>query len=873
MTRAALVIVIAAACTDAASSSDSVETCTAKCDADGSNIQRFKFNASGRYLIVEVLRDDLAHFELSAVGSGPDVKSPIWTSPMVAKRDYPGPTHVSQNGSTIETPELQIDVDTNSLCVTTTDKVRGFRMTTLCPLDLDHDWKGLTLTKESMRNAYGLGQQFIAPGLSEGDWVGRVRFPGVTADIDGGGFPRGTGFGMDGNAMVPFGNPGGGMVGNTQIPILYAVGEGTNNYALFLDLVYKQRWDFTGDPWRVQMWGDQIRWYVITGPSLANLRHDYMELVGRPLVPPKKAFGLWVSEYGYRNWGDVEDKLSSMRLHGFPVDGFVLDLFWFGGVTSGSDFSNMGRLTWDTANFPDPARELASLRDRGVGILPIEESYVSRGLAEHGDLAGRGFLARDGSGAATYLTGNPWWGTGGMIDWSNAAAGDYWHDLKRQPLIDMGIAGHWTDLGEPEMYDGGSLYFGFPELGKNHHADIHNVFNLDWAASIARGYKRNGVAKRPWIVSRSGAAGIQRYGAGMWSADIGSNMESLATQANAQMHMSMSGIDYYASDTGGFHREALDGDLDELYTQWFANAAMFDFPIKPHTENLCRCKQTAPDRIGDMASNLANLELRYALSPYLYSVAHRAHEHGDPLVPPLVYYFERDPNVRSMGHEKMVGPSLLAAIVARHGETARDVYLPAGTWFDFHSGQSFASNGAWFRNFSEWVDGRFTLPLFARAGAIIPEMRVDGRTMNISGQRSDGTRADDLLVRVYADATPSELTLVEDDGETTGYLRGEMRTTSISQLLSGKSEMIAIGAAAGSFAGATDSRGVAVELVSTSPGAQAVTLDGDALVQQTTRAAFDAASSGWFNAGNHMILAKGPRGAVTSPRTFVVTLQ
>jgi alpha-glucosidase len=254
-------------------------------------------------------------------------------------------------------------------------------------------------------------------------------------------------------------------------------------------------------------------------------------------------------------------------------------------------------------------------------------------------------------------------------------------------------------------------------------------------------------------------------------------------------------------------------------------------------------------------------------------VAHSAHDHGDPLVPPLVYYFESDSNVRSMGHEKMVGPSLLAAIVARHGETSRDVYLPAGTWFDYHSGQAFASNGEWFRNFSEWVGGRFTLPLFARAGAIIPEMRVDGQTMNISGKRSDGTRADDLLVRVYADATPSEFTFVEDDGETTGYLTGETRSTSISQVLSGQTEMITIGAAAGSFAGSTDSRAVAVELVSTSAGAQSVTLDGVALVQQTTRAAFDAASSGWFNAGSHLILAKGPSASVTSSRTFVVTLQ
>jgi alpha-glucosidase len=300
---------------------------------------------------------------------------------------------------------------------------------------------------------------------------------------------------------------------------------------------------------------------------------------------------------------------------------------------------------------------------------------------------------------------------------------------------------------------------------------------------------------------------------------------------------------------------------------------LFDFPVKPHTENLCQCKETAPDRIGDTASNLANLRQRYELAPYQYSDAHRAHESGEPLVPPLVYYFETDPNVRSMGHEKMVGPSLLAAMVARHGETSRDVYLPAGTWFDYHSGRSFASAGDWFRGFSEYVGGQFMLPLFARAGAIVPEMIVDDATVNISGQRSDGSRVDGLRVRVWADAAPSQFTLYEDDGETTGYLFGDVRTTAISQRLDGPIETITIDSAQGSFATAAQDRTVMIQLVSLSAGAQSVTLDGVALAQQPTRAAFDASPSGWFNTGGNQILARGEAQPVSSSRTFVVTLQ
>ena len=87
------------------------------------------------------------------------------------------------------------------------------------------------------------------------------------------------------------------------------------------------------------------------------------------------------------------------------------------------------------------------------------------------------------------------------------------------------------------------------------------------------------------------------------------------------MHMSFSGIDYFGADVGGFHREALDGDLNELYQQWLADAAAFDVPVRPHTFNLARNNETAPDRVGDFKSNLANIRRRYELGPYYYSLA------------------------------------------------------------------------------------------------------------------------------------------------------------------------------------------------------------------------------------------------------------
>jgi alpha-glucosidase (family GH31 glycosyl hydrolase) len=825
-------------------------------------VQRVKFLQSGtnNYLVVEFLKDELLHFELSGMGPGPDAGKPIFITPQVAKTDYAGPSSFAQSGkggNTLDTTDMKVVVNTDDLCMTVTDKTKNLELTTICPLNLSQASKGLTIAADGMQHVYGLGEQFIAPaGNPDGDWTGRARTPGDNF----------------GNQMVGF---NGGANGNAQFPVMYAVGANNANYALFLDHIYKQRWDFTVSPWQVETLGDPICGYLMTGLDLPALRQDFMELTGHPPVPPKKMFGLWVSEYGYDDWGELEKKLNGLRSDKFPVDGFVLDLQWFGGITSGSDNSNMGRVSWDPTHFPDAANKLATYKDKeGIGIITIEESYISKALPEHTDLQERGYLIRAGCPLCqpVYLTANPWWGKGGMIDWTQDAAGDYWHDLKRQPLIKDGVIGHWIDLGEPEMYDPKDWVAGvLPD--RHGQADYHNMYNFKWAQSIARGYARNNETRRPFMMARSGAAGIQRFGASMWSGDIGSDLANLRTHFNAQMHMSMSGIDYFGADIGGFHRQG--GDPTNMYTEWFANGMMFDVPGRPHTENLCNCKETAPDRIGDKASNLANVRQRYELSPYLYSLAHLAYLKGEPVVPPLVYYYQNDMNVREMGNEKLLGRDLLVAADADQNAARRDVYLPASDWVSYHTDEWFHSTGQTFTGQSVLQDGIFRLPTYARAGAIIPKMYVDDKTMNILGKRTDGSNRNELIVRVYAAKLPSDFTLYEDDGETIAYQNGAVRTTVVSQQFAcdGLSESVTIAAASGSYDGAPASRNNVVELVTDGRQAKAVTLNDKELAQQTSRTAFDAASSGWFNAGNNLVLAKSGSINVADSKAFSFTLE
>ena len=841
------------------------------------DVNRLKYQAEGNYLVVEVLDDDLIHFEYGR-GLGPGTDKPIMTTDMVCnkddqvpsavcKTDFQGPAEFSDKGSgVIETKEIRLEIDTSNLFVSIIDKTKhNLRLTTIRPLNLHQDFKGLIATRSKELDIYGLGQQFVEPGNSDIDWDGRVR--------QGGDF---------GNVMAGF---NGGANGNTQIPIMYAVNGATfENYALFLDNKYRHRWDFTSSSLlKVEMFGNQIRFYFMTGPDLQDLRKDYMELVGHPLVPPRKMFGLWVSEYGYDNWAELDGKLSTLRKNRFPLDGFVLDLQWFGGITGCSDNTKMGSLTFDEENFPDPEKKINGLRDNeGIGIMLIEEAYVGKNLPEYPDLRDRGCLVNErvGSDEPIYLTGacthNCWWGKGGMIDYTNDDCGDYWHDKKRQPLINVGVIGHWTDLGEPELYP--ALHC--PDTGgyaEGSEADAHNIFNFRWIRGIHRGYYRNSVQQRPFMMSRSGAAGIQRFGAAMWSGDIASRLSSLAAHAANQMHMSFSGIDYYGADIGGFHRN-LEGDLDEMYTQWYAYGMMFDTPGRPHVENLCNCKETAPDRIGDLKSNLENTRLRYRLVPYLYSLAHRAYLFGEPLMPPLVFYYQSDNNVRNMGHEKMIGRNLLAAIVAKHGEVERDVYLPKGTWIDYYTNKRINSVGQWITDVPVFRNDIFRLPLYAREGAIIPLMLVDDKTMNVTGKRSDRNVYNEMIVKVFAfdlvGENESKFILFEDDGETIEYQNGDYRTANISQKRTGNSITVTVHGSSGTYNGAPDSRNNLIELVvGNRERASIVTLNGESLTEHTTLSDFEAASSGWINLGMNTIKAKSGVMRVDSAKEFAFTLR
>jgi alpha-glucosidase len=348
----------------------------------------------------------------------------------------------------------------------------------------------------------------------------------------------------------------------------------------------------------------------------------------------------------------------------------------------------------------------------------------------------------------------------------------------------------------------------------------------------------------------------------------------LVAHYNAQMQMSMSGIDYYGSDIGGFWRESPDAALGDNYTRWLANALWTDTPVRPHTFNVDAKKhrETSPNRIGDVPSNLLNIRRRYGLLPYYYSLAHRAHDHGEPVVPPPFFYFPDDANLRTLGGQKLIGRDLMVALLLESNAETRDVYLPKGTWVNFNTGEQLDSRGQWFREQRCTVGGAVTVPAYARQGAIIPMARVSDATMNSEGLTASGRVDGGMVVRVYPSPVASSFTLVEDDGRTLEYLRAAMRKTVLSQRIVGGATEVVIEPAAGDYRGAPAERNVTLEVHAHGATPITVTLNGQALPRIDRDDAWNSGLAGWQPTKSALVRVNTGVVPVTSRKTLLIRL-
>jgi alpha-glucosidase (family GH31 glycosyl hydrolase) len=591
---------------------------------------------------------------------------------------------------------------------------------------------------------------------------------------------RGTGLDKRGQAFECYNTQVGGYstpiaTMNINVPFLCS----SNGYALLVDNIHRGRFDLgatDGSRSSYTAEGGELTWYVIQGATIPEQLERYTWLTGCQPLPPRWAFGYIQSKNRYRDEAEARAIVKTIRAEMVPCDAIVLDLAWF---------RHMGDVSWDLSRWPQHESMVSEFAAAGIKTILITEPYIvqpSRNFMEADSL---GYLAKDHEGR-TYLLEN-WWSCRGcnaaLIDLTNPGAQRWWWN-KHPEAFGKDVAGIWTDLGEPERHPEGMRHFGGSAQA------VHNTFNLHWAKTLYEGFLNLRPGARVLNLTRSGFAGIQRYGVLTWSGDVARSFGGLQAQLPMILTMGMSGLAYHHSDIGGYARMTT---TPELYVRWMEFGVFSPIARAHGAGESVGGSPTEPWQFGPRAKELCRdlLRLRYRLLPYTYTLAHENSMTGMPIARPLFFLDTSDARLADESSSYLWGDALLVSPVVTPGETSKTLYLPRGRWFNFWTDEAF------FGRKMIRVDAPLgRVPLFVREGSIIP-MAPD---MDFSDQRA----LDTLTLVIYpADTAESSFTLYEDDGKTLDHQTGASASTGFTMRWTTPKRTLRIvaGAARGTYTG------------------------------------------------------------------------
>ncbi len=604
-------------------------------------------------------------------------------------------------------------------------------------------------------------------------------------------------------------------------------------YGLFTDDPHRLAMDLAAaatDRYTVTSTGGTIDQYVFVGPRIADVVERYTALTGRPPLPPRWSLGFHQSRWGYAPASQVDDVAARFRSEQIPADALWLDIQHMDGFRT---------FTWDPNGFPDPSGLIGGLGGDGFKVIAIADPGIKLDEAwpvYQSGVAGDVFLR---TAAGEPYQGYVWPGPAVFPDFTAPAARDWWSTQVAGAMA-TGLRGIWLDVNEPTNFPeagGSTIPDDVPAAGDGvatTMAEAHNVYALEEARATYAGMLAGAPARRPFVLTRAGYAGIQRYAA-VWTGDAVSDWDHLRGTLPMLLGMGLSGLSMVGSDVGGYSGNA----SPELYARWMAIGSVSPF-FRAHVTSGVPGQE--PWQFGTEVRDISRtlIGARYRMLPYWYSLMSEATKTGAPPLRPLVYEFQDDPAVADLADEAMIGPYLLAAPVLEAGAGVRTIYLPAGRWFELHSGAIY--------------DGPTTitvpvtlaaLPLYVREGAILPRAQLM--------QYSDQAAIDPLSLDLYPGPTPTRFTLYEDAGDGFAYASGERSSVTYTlQQLSDGARLVA-GARDGSFTPTPRHLELRLRRVDSAP--TAVTRNGVTLTGYPSRDALIAAGRGWwYDAGDRSIV-------------------
>jgi len=544
------------------------------------------------------------------------------------------------------------------------------------------------------------------------------------------------------------------------IPVFLSLRPGLA-YGLFLNSTWRSRFDMGAshpEAWVMETEGSELDYYVFYGPTPAEVLETLGMLLGTMPLPPRWALGYHQSRWGYKTEGVVRGVAAEFRRRDIPCDVIHLDIDYMDGYRV---------FTWHPDRFPDPRRLIADLRRDGFRVVTIVDPGVKVDTAYTVYQQGveRHMFIRKSNG--DLFSGYVWPDSAVFPDFTRPDVQQWWGDLQKG-LVEMGVNGIWNDMNEPTVFrrpfsqgggQAGTIDLDArqgPEGEDTSHAEVHNLYGYLMARASYEGLCRHLGGERPFVLTRSGFAGIQRWSA-CWMGDNHSWWEHLEMSMPQLMNMGLSGVPFVGTDIGGFGGNA----TGDLFARWMQLGALSPFCRGHSSWNTVAHE---PWAFGPRVEAICReyLKLRYRLLPYLYTLFWEAARRGAPVLRPLLYHYPNDPTTYQLHDQVMLGPFLMAAPIYQPGREYRYVYLPDGVWYDWWTDEMIIGPAHLLAHAP-----LERLPLYIRAGAIIPS----GPDMAYTDQRP----LDPLTLDLYPG--DGEFTLYEDDGHTFAYEQGEFCTT------------------------------------------------------------------------------------------------
>lgn len=450
---------------------------------------------------------------------------------------------------------------------------------------------------------------------------------------------------------------------------------------------------------QLRFWSEMnpnLDYYVFAGENMDSLIHSYRTLTGKATLMPDWVLGYWQSRERYKTQEEIIGALRGFRSRNLPIDNIVMDWnYW--------EPSQWGAFTFEESRFPDPQAMIDTIHALGAHIMiscwpkyyPFTDHYQ--------EMLAKGWLypqsIRD---SLIDWLGFPY----AFYDAYNPKAGRLFFEQLWEHLGTMGIDAWWMDASEPNIKDCTPIDYRKALCGPTYLGSSDEYFNayaLVNAQSIYEGLQRKGV-QDIFQLTRNGFLGQQRYSTATWSGDIGTRWEDMKAQITAGQNFSVSGLPWWSQDIGGFSVEnryaaaqyAFDAtgkentdlkewrELNVRWHQWGVFTPIYrshgQFPYREPWN-------IAPEGHPAYEAIRQCLNERYKIMPYLQEMNRRVSEEDYTIMRPLAMDYPTDPKAIACGWQYMFGPDIMVCPVYTYGARKWSVYFPAGTWYDYYTGE------------------------------------------------------------------------------------------------------------------------------------------------------------------------------------------